>query len=241
MHALFNGRTRSRWSNGIASQTGYLGKSRIFHYDSCRFELVDDMILVSESSIEEAIVFAGRSTVNHRRIGSSRVGGGDGRQNQSFSAVIVISGGNIQPEMHQEFLARYRTKADWDETVHPCCFVDRPLLTLAARCAAGTSWQSTQSVDNFTKARLLMEKMILSSAWVNYSWFHSKDRISAESEFTPDHRVQHRRSDPACRQRQFHRSKRYDSSASTLVSGLQNIGWNLSQGETPTSRRPGGA
>ncbi len=78
-----------------------------------------------------------------------------------------------------------------------------------------------------------MEKMILSSAWVNYSWFHSKAESALNPEFTPE--------SPSTTiggvilradNDNFTGPNDTIPSASTLVSGLQNIGWNLSQGET---------
>lgn len=114
MHALFNGRTQEsvvEWDSLADGLTGKIEDSSITI--PAVTELVDDMILVSESSIEEAIVFAfrkygeiieGSAAVALAAVLSGKV--------SHFPAVIVISGGNIQPETLKELLSRHRIKGN---------------------------------------------------------------------------------------------------------------------------------
>jgi threonine dehydratase len=76
-------------------------------------EFVDDMLLVSEHDIAQAIAFAwyeygqtieGSSAVTLAALLTGKVEG---------PALVVITGGNIQPEVHAEILARYAEKS-WD-------------------------------------------------------------------------------------------------------------------------------
>ncbi len=71
-------------------------------------EFVDDFVLVSEEEIAQAIAFAW--TVYHEKIeGSAGVGLAaviTGKIKER-SSVVIITGGNIQPEVHNEIVARY--------------------------------------------------------------------------------------------------------------------------------------
>lgn len=112
MHALFYGKTQESVVELDSIADGLAGKIE----DSsitipAVSELVDDIILVSESSIEEAIVFAwnkygviieGSAAVALAAVLTGKV--------QHFPAVVVISGGNIQPELHERLLIRYGAK-----------------------------------------------------------------------------------------------------------------------------------
>jgi threonine dehydratase len=75
---------------------------------------VDDFLTVSEEQIERAIAFAWY--VYHEKIeGSAAVGLAaalDGRIKERPS-VLILTGGNIQPEMHQAIVRRYAGE-QWD-------------------------------------------------------------------------------------------------------------------------------
>ncbi len=114
MHALFYGQTQEsvvEWDSIADGLSGKIEDSSITI--PAVSELVDDMILVRESSIEEAIVFAwqkygeiieGSAAVALAAVMTGKI--------NHYPAVIVISGGNIQPEMHQELLLRCGTKGE---------------------------------------------------------------------------------------------------------------------------------
>jgi threonine dehydratase len=71
-------------------------------------EILDDLLIVSEDEIAEAMAFA--STVYHERIeGSAAVGlaavlSGKIKERPS---VLIITGGNVQPEVHEQIVARF--------------------------------------------------------------------------------------------------------------------------------------
>jgi threonine dehydratase len=77
-------------------------------------EFVDDFILVSEEEIARSIAFAW--FVYHERIeGSAAVGLAPvitGKVKER-SSVVIITGGNIQPEVHEKIVARYAGET-WD-------------------------------------------------------------------------------------------------------------------------------
>lgn len=112
MHALFYGKSQeavTEWDSIADGLAGRVEDSSITI--PAVSELVDDMILVSETSIEEAIVFAwnkyheiieGSAAVALAAVMAGKI--------NHYPAVIVISGGNIQPEMHAELLMRYGSR-----------------------------------------------------------------------------------------------------------------------------------
>lgn len=75
---------------------------------------VDDFLLVSEDEIAHAMAFAWH--VYHEKIeGSGAVGlaAALSGKAQARPSVIIISGGNVQPEVHAEIVARYAGET-WD-------------------------------------------------------------------------------------------------------------------------------
>jgi len=73
-------------------------------------QYADDILLVSEEGIGRAIVFAWRH-FGQRIEGSGAVGLAAVLENKVKSpAVVIVSGGNIQPEVHDELCFRYQKK-----------------------------------------------------------------------------------------------------------------------------------
>jgi threonine dehydratase len=71
-------------------------------------ELVDDFLLVSEEEISQAIAFAW--FVYHEKIEGSAAAGLAAvlaRKVKEGPSVVILSGGNIQPEVHENIVARY--------------------------------------------------------------------------------------------------------------------------------------
>jgi len=109
MHALYNGRSQDsvvEWESLADGLTGKVEETSIT-IPVVR-ELVDDMILVSEDSIKDAIGYAwheyqevieGSAAVTLAAVRSGKV--------DHLPAVLIISGGNIQPAVHRSLAAKY--------------------------------------------------------------------------------------------------------------------------------------
>jgi len=77
-------------------------------------ECVDDFLLVSEQELERAMAFAWH--VHHERIegaGAAGLAAALSGKVKERPSVVVISGGNVQPEVHEEIIARYAGE-QWD-------------------------------------------------------------------------------------------------------------------------------
>ncbi|MHB8817813.1 MAG: threonine ammonia-lyase [Bellilinea sp.] len=108
MHAIFNGKQQEsvvEWDSLADGLAGKIEDSSIT-IPAVR-ELADDIVLVSEASIENAIVYAwekhheiieGSAAVALAALLTGKV--------PDLPAVLVITGGNIQPEVHQDILSR---------------------------------------------------------------------------------------------------------------------------------------
>lgn len=108
MHALYYGKTQESVVELDSIADGLAGKieDSSITIPAVR-AMVDDMILVSEVSIERAIVYAwekyqevieGSAAVSLAAVLSGKI--------RNLPAVLVISGGNIQPEMHRQLIAK---------------------------------------------------------------------------------------------------------------------------------------
>jgi threonine dehydratase len=108
MHAVFNGQPQE---SVVETPSLADGLSGLIEDGSMTVplvqQLVDDIILVSETSIENAIVYAwekygevieGSAAVVLAAVLTGKIA--------ALPAVLVISGGNIQPELHQNLIAR---------------------------------------------------------------------------------------------------------------------------------------
>jgi len=108
MHAIFNGKSQEsvvEWDSLADGLAGKIEESSIT-IPAVR-ELADDLVLVSENSIEDAIVYAWEK--HHEIIeGSAAVALAAVLTGKipELPAVLVITGGNIQPEVHQDILSR---------------------------------------------------------------------------------------------------------------------------------------
>jgi threonine dehydratase len=109
MHALFNQRSQDSVTEWDSLADGLSGK---IEADSITIplvqQLVDDLILVSEADIAAAIVFAwqkyhqiieGSAAVPLAALMTGKI--------PNLPAALVISGGNIQPEVHQALVASH--------------------------------------------------------------------------------------------------------------------------------------
>jgi len=77
-------------------------------------QYVDDFVLVSEAEIEEAIAFAW--CVYHEKIEGSAAAGLAAVLSGKIAirpALVILSGGNIQPEVHARIVAQY-ARQKWD-------------------------------------------------------------------------------------------------------------------------------
>ncbi|MHB0965426.1 MAG: threonine ammonia-lyase [Bellilinea sp.] len=108
MHAVFNGRPQEAVVEAPSLADGLSGQiERGSMTIPLVQELVDEIILVSEPSIEAAIVYAwekynqiieGSAAVVLAAVLTGKIA--------PLPAALVISGGNIQPEVHQSLIAR---------------------------------------------------------------------------------------------------------------------------------------
>lgn len=114
MHALFHGQTQEsvvEWDSLADGLAGKIEEGSITI--PAVLEMADEIILVSEASIKQAIVYAWE--MHHEIIeGSAAVGLAAVMTGKikHFPAVLVITGGNIQPEMHQELVSRSWMRTD---------------------------------------------------------------------------------------------------------------------------------
>lgn len=112
MHAIFNGKPQEsvvEWDSLADGLAGKIEESSIT-IPAVR-ELADDLVLISEASIEDAVVYAwekhhevieGSAAVALAAVMSGKI--------HDLPAVLVITGGNIQPEVHQDILSRSSLK-----------------------------------------------------------------------------------------------------------------------------------
>lgn len=108
MHALFHGQTQESVIEFDSLADGLAGKIEEGSITiPAVLELADEIILVSETSIKQAIVYAwekqheiieGSAAVSLAAVMTGKI--------KHFPAVLVITGGNIQPELHQELVSR---------------------------------------------------------------------------------------------------------------------------------------
>lgn len=108
MHAVFHGKTQDSVIELDSLADGLAGKmeANSLTIPGVR-EMADDILLVSESSIEDAIQYAWE---RHHEIieGSAAVALAAVMTGKIFGSptVIIISGGNIQPEQHLSIISR---------------------------------------------------------------------------------------------------------------------------------------
>jgi len=112
MHAVFHGNPQDsvvEWDSLADGLTGKIEANSIT-IPGTR-EMADEILLVSESSIEEAIRYAwerhheiieGSAAVPLAAVMSGKI--------SAYPAIILISGGNIQPSLHKSILSRHLTQ-----------------------------------------------------------------------------------------------------------------------------------